>query len=1385
MTDDFVNLHNHSDVGSALDGISGPKEYVARAVEIGQKAVALTDHGTLVGSYALQNAADEAGIQAIWGLESYVAPIIDGRKDSRLVKSPVFYGDKSVTGTRSEGGDISGKGAFLHLTLLARSEEGVHNLIRLNSDSWMTGRYRKARADQELLEKYSDGLIFLSGCPSSEISTRLRIGDLEGAERYLDWAIQTFGRENVFLEVMDHGFPASNNIERATKPGLIYLHDRFKIPFVATNDAHYARPDQQKTQEQMLCLQTGTTMNVPSEAQGGSRFAFDGHGYYLRSGDEMRKAIPSEFVGAIENSALIAEMCSGARLSKVNDRRLWIDMSPYLPDSYGKDKAGYLLAEAKKGLKEIRAQHGREYTKADDDRLEYEMGIIKMKGYPDYFAFVKDFTDHMKSTYNLFENPGRGCLVTGTRTWTRERGFVPIEHVLTGEHVRTHTGALRPVVNTFHYDVDEELVRLTSSTGTVLTLTKNHKVWTRRGEDALGGEWGFVEASDLVPGDKVMRYNVDQPLLRWWVNVDDIVDVDVITYKGEVHDLEVDVDHSFQTEFGVVHNSAGGSLVSYALGITLLDPLRHGLLFERFLNPERESPPDIDFDFPDSHVDQVFDYVSEKFGREKVVHIGTIGREKAKNSINDAARILGYPVSVGKKLSPIVGDAHSLSEVNDPVRTAAAEMGATEVVDVAEKLEGIARQYGIHACGVIASSQPVDSMAPLMIAFKDVVGEDGKKHRVENIVSQWEYPQLEDLGFVKFDFLSLANLTVVNDTIALIKRNHGVDIDANEIVQGPMDDPDVYKLLSRGLTMGVFQLEGDGITDLMSSMHPDSIDDIAAVLALYRPGPMGMGSHTSYVRRKLGKEKLDYIHPELEEVLKPILEKTYGLCIYQEQVMQMAQALAGYSLAEADILRRAVGKKKKYILDAQEAGFRERMMANGFSEESFQAVWDVIVPFSDYGFNASHAYGYALTTYITAYLKAKYAPEFMSSLISVASRGSKNKDKVRAALKECAVLNLSVRPPYVSSALSKTSSDGKDIFLGLASVTGCGEAAREKIMGAQPFTDINDFTSKIAGSGGGITKMCLSSLIDSGAFDEFSKNRAAMTFAIDEMVERMASIKKAPASESLFGDVSEVVKPIQLPDVPDFPQLEKLHREKMSLGLYVSGNPLQNATTYLNTVATTTIPELGSHVWEEVTICGIVSSCSHLRSKKGMPYVKITVEDEDSNDVEALLFNDDVDKAAGVAEDDIVKMTAKVRGGRGDDDEISLGIISIETIPVDENGFVVIPLSVSEKKWQEAGDGDDAAAVSTLLKGEIDTEGSDIPMVITICDLQKVRELGLQVSDRNPSEWDRIVRESSRSVRVNGTKSAAAAALVTLGRIGFETWAWRLRDSEKRWEKMS
>ncbi|MDU5854916.1 MAG: DNA polymerase III subunit alpha, partial [Varibaculum cambriense] len=445
---------------------------------------------------------------------------------------------------------------------------------------------------------------------------------------------------------------------------------------------------------------------------------------------------------------------------------------------------------------------------------------------------------------------------------------------------------------------------------------------------------------------------------------------------------------------GPGRGSGAGSIVAYAMGITELDPLEHGLMFERFLNPERVSMPDIDVDFDERRRGEVIDYVTEKYGKDRVAQVVTYGKIKAKQALKDSCRIMDKPYALGdqltKKMPPaIMGKDIPLSGIYDEKHPRYGEASefrqyvsdnageVKPVIKMAQGLEGITRQWGVHACAVIMSSHDLTDIVPMMKRLADGA-----------IITQFDYPTCETLGLLKMDFLGLRNLTVISDALDNIVANGKEPLDLEQV---PLDNRPTYELLSRAETLGVFQLDSAGMRSLMRLMKPTEFSDISAVGALYRPGPMGANSHTNYALRKNGRQEIEPIHPALSEALADILDETYGLIVYQEQVMAIAQKVAGYSLGQADILRRAMGKKKKKEMDKQYSRFHDGMIERGYPEDAVSKLWEILVPFSSYAFNKSHSAAYGLVSYWTAYLKANYPTEYMAALLTSTKD---NKDKL-------------------------------------------------------------------------------------------------------------------------------------------------------------------------------------------------------------------------------------------------------------------------------------------------------------------------------------------------------------------------------------------------------
>src|SRR6195952_4790004 len=579
---------------------------------------------------------------------------------------------------------------------------------------------------------------------------------------------------------------------------------------------------------------------------------------------------------------------------------------------------------------------------------------------------------------------------------------------------------------------------------------------------------------------------------------------------------------SVDIRVGPGRGSAAGSLVAYAMGITNIDPIKYGLLFERFLNPERASMPDIDIDFDDRRRGEMVRYAAEKWGQDRVAQVITFGTIKTKAALKDSARIHygqpGFAIAdrITKALPPaIMAKDIPLSGITDPnherYKEAAEIRGLIDtdpdvrtIYQTARGLEGLIRNSGVHACAVIMSSEPLTDVIPLWKRAQDGA-----------IITGWDYPSCEAIGLLKMDFLGLRNLTIIGDALVNIKENRGIDLDLESV---ELDDPATFELLGRGDTLGVFQLDGGPMRDLLRRMQPTDFEDVVAVIALYRPGPMGVNAHNDYADSKNARQAVKPIHPELEEPLREILSETYGLIVYQEQIMRIAQKVAGYSLARADILRKAMGKKKREVLEKDFEGFSEGMQTNGFSAKAIKALWDTILPFADYAFNKSHAAGYGLVSYWTAYLKANYPGEYMAGLLT--SVGD-DKDKAAVYLADCRKLGISVLPPDVNESLVNFASVGKDIRFGLGAVRNVGANVVGSLIKTRSekskFTDFSDYLNKIDISA--CNKKVTESLIKAGAFDSLGHARKVLFLVHTDAVDSVLGTKKAEAmgQYDLFG----------------------------------------------------------------------------------------------------------------------------------------------------------------------------------------------------------------------------------------------------------------------------
>ncbi|WP_372499780.1 DNA polymerase III subunit alpha [Herbiconiux aconitum] len=1022
-----------------LDGAARVKPLIEAAKEQGMPAVAVTDHGNVFGAFDFWKTATEAGIKPIIGTEAYLTP-------------GTHRGDKTRVRWGNGGGDdVSGAGAYTHMTLLSETTEGMHNLFRLSSKASIEGYYFKPRMDRELLSTYGKGLIATTGCPSGEIQTRLRLGQYDEAVKAASDFRDIFGKENFFAEIMDHGL----EIERRIMPDLLRLAKQLDLKLVATNDLHYTHAHDATSHAALLCVQSGSTLSDPN------RFKFDADEFYLKSAQEMRQLF-RDYPDACDNTLLIAERCEVAFDTKAN-------YMPRYPVPAGETEATWFEKEVEKGLEE-RYPNG--VTQEVRERADYEVGVIKGMGFPGYFLVVADFINWSKRN-GIRVGPGRG--------------------------------------------------------------------------------------------------------------------------------------------------SGAGSMAAYAMKITDLDPLVHGLIFERFLNPDRVSMPDFDVDFDDRRRGEVIKYVTEKYGDERVAQIVTYGTIKAKQALKDSGRVLGFPFSMGEKLTkamppPIMGKDIPLSGIFDKahprykeavdIRTVI-EMDpeARTVFDTALGIENLKRQWGVHAAGVIMSSDPLIDIIPIM-----------KREQDGQIVTQFDYPAAESLGLIKMDFLGLRNLTIIDDALDNIQSNRGEKLVLEDL---DLDDKASYDLLARGDTLGVFQLDGGPMRGLLRLMKPDNFEDISAVLALYRPGPMGADSHTNYALRKNGLQPITPIHPSLEEPLKEVLGGTYGLIVYQEQVMSIAQKLAGFTLAQADLLRRAMGKKKKSELDKQYEGFSKGMHDNGYSEAAVKTLWDILLPFSDYAFNKAHSAAYGVISYWTAYLKAHYPAEYMAALLT--SVGD-SKDKMALYLSECRRMGIKVLPPDVNESIGFFTAVDTDIRFGMGAVRNVGMNVVELIRSAREekgaFTSFGDFLKKIPLQA--TNKRTIESLIKAGAFDSLGSTRRALIEVHEAMIDNAVSEKRNEANgqvgfdfDSLWDAPEEVH---DIPVRPEWAKRDKLAFERDMLGLYVSDHPLAGLEIPLAKVASTSILDLleSEHTQDgdQVTVAGLITSVQHRVAKNsGNQYGMITVED--------------------------------------------------------------------------------------------------------------------------------------------------------------------------------
>ena len=1041
----FSHLHCHSQF-SLLDGAASIPGMMAKAKADGMPAIALTDHGNMFGAFQFVAEAAKAGIKPIVGCEFY---LVEDRFKREFTKGS--------------------KDKRYHQLLLAKDQQGYQNLSKLCSLGFLDGLYGKyPRIDKELLKQYKDGLIATTCCIASEVQqTILNEGEEKGEEIFKEW-FEIFG-DDYYIEIQRHDLGEIDNTgmtQEDVNQILIKWSRKYGVKLIATNDSHYIEEEDWLAHDILLCVNTGDKLSTPRGYGKGFRFGFPNHEFYFKTTAEM-KSIFQDIPEAIDNTNLIVDKITTPELKRD------ILLPNYtLPEGF-LTQDDYLQHLTYIGA---RKRYG-EITAEIQERLDFELKIIKDMGFPGYFLIVQDFTTIARDL-GVSVGPGRG--------------------------------------------------------------------------------------------------------------------------------------------------SAAGSAVAFCVGITNIDPIKYKLLFERFLNPERVSMPDIDIDFDDDGRSKIIDYVVKKYGRNQVAQIITYGSMAAKSSIKDVGRVLDIPLPDVEKLTKMVPDI-SLDKVFNSTEESLKKMLNVEqqeqanqlrsisagsdifadTLNHAKKLEGSVRNTGIHACGVIISPDDITNYIPVCTS-KDA----------ELLVTQYDNKVVEDAGLLKMDFLGLKTLTIIRDAIALIKENYGVEIDPDEI---PLDDEKTYELYQRGETNGTFQFESGGMQKHLKDLKPTDIEDLIAMNALYRPGPMQFIE--LFIQRKRGDVEVEYPH----ELLKDILKDTNGIMVYQEQIMQAAQIMAGYSLGEADLLRRAMGKKKMDVMQEQKVKFVEGAhKIHQVDKKKSSDVFDIMMKFAEYGFNRSHSAAYSVVAFQTGYLKANYPAEYMAAVMTNNMNDIK---KITFFMEECRRMGTPVLGPDVNESTYKfTVNKNGEIRFGLGAVKGVGEGAVEAIVNERKengnYTSIFDVTKRVDLRAA--NKRTFENMALAGGFDSFEGVHRAVYFSdtgdgmtfMEKALKFGSSHQEALNSSqvSLFGEASEVDMPEpEIPRATEWGTMEKLSKEKEVVGIYLSGHPLDDFKFEIDQFCNITVKEL--HNFEnlkgkkELKMAGIVTEVAHRMTKTGKPFGILTLED--------------------------------------------------------------------------------------------------------------------------------------------------------------------------------
>lgn len=1027
----FTHLHVHTEF-SLLDGLCRIDQLLDTAKEMGMDSLAITDHGSMYGAFQFYIKARDKGIKPIIGVEIYKA------KNSRLDKQPNVERDQ------------------YHLVLLAKNYEGYKNLMKIVTAAHLEGFYYKPRADFEVLAKHCEGIIALSGCLGGEIPSLIADNQIKEAEEVLKKYLEIY-KENFYIEIQRH--PGIEDQDRINNE-LIKLARKFVVPIVATNDVHYVKKEDAYAQEILLCIQTQRTILEKDR----SISMLEIPDFYFKSSQEMK----GEFLDlpeAIENTQKIKDQID----LEIPYGKLIL---PHYPIETGENPDEYL----KRIVYERVLNRYPEITDEIKNRIEFELNIIKNKGYSTYFLIVSDFVNWGKDT-GIAIGPGRG--------------------------------------------------------------------------------------------------------------------------------------------------SAAGSIVAYITRITDVDPLSYNLPFERFLNPERPTPPDIDIDFSDRRRDEVLEYVSNKYGKDKVAQIITFGRMEARMVVRDVSRALGMSYSQGDRLAKMIPQGKQGFPVTIDI---ALDQSATlkfayqteedtkKVIDVAKKLEGLARHSSVHAAGVVIGDRPLTEYVPLQ-----------REAKGDRIITQYDMYNLDinavsdakAVGLLKMDFLGLRNLSILEDAIKYVQDSTGEKVDIHNV---PLDDLKTFELIGEGSTIGVFQLESSGMRHLAKELKPTKLTDIIAMVALYRPGPMDL--IPNFIEGKKNPKKIRYLHPDL----KSVFEETYGVMVYQEQVMDIAVKMAGFSKSEADILRMAVGKKKKALMKKEKEKFIEGCIKNKYTNTLAEKVFGFIEKFASYGFNKSHSACYGLIAYWTAYMKANYPVEYMTSLLTaelLGVAGSMREIKMIQALDECKKMDITVLPPDINTSIADFKIENGSIRFGLSAIKNVGNVAIDCVVNARKngkFVCFKDFLNRV--DLGKVNKKTIESLIKAGAFDQFGNRNSILTYyprALDEV--NKSKNENAKGQFDLFGSATEKHDKDFLPDMRELTDNEVLGMEKEVIGFCISKNPLDQYRSVIDQKASKKIGEITAEdVGKSLILAGNISRMKKVTTKKNNSLMAFVTIFDETGSIELIVF---------------------------------------------------------------------------------------------------------------------------------------------------------------------